>query len=244
MSPTPHEGNTLVWAWGGSAKAPDLQCPACSACLPEQMSLLLFTSLKPSADSIQTGHQPSSPEGKWDECLRHEVLWPPAPRYHSNPPCTGTASCQLPACHAGTCLHLGAEKLAQGRGGCTCQPCTTARAQWGHTWKISPDRAGSELAPVLALGGGWLQQPVAVGLTGSPFSSLASAVTRFAPPLWFLGGRGCLCSPAQPPCTPSLSTLRHGAQFYPQPPPNLRAGRHSFARNESETVQRTNSLPP
>lgn len=54
----------------------------------------------------------------------------------------------------------------------------------------------------------WLQQPMVVWLTGlqaAPFSSLAPAVTEFAPSLCFLGGTGCLCSPAQPPCVPSLS---------------------------------------
>lgn len=94
----------------------------------------------------------------------------------------------------------------------------------------------------------WLQQPVAAGLTGlqaAPFPPWHLQRLSLPHHSVFLGGTGCLCSPAQCPCIPSLSrTQARDTSFILTPSPNLRAGRHSFARNESETVQRTNSLPP
>lgn len=198
------------------------------------------------------GHQPSSPEGKWDECLRQEVFWPPASRYQSNPQCT--EHCLLPApcllCTA-PALHLGADQLTWGRSSASpallLAPGT--QAQWDHTdgKAAHAQQAYSHLqrwhlgVSLAAAARGCRAHRSA----GSPFSSLASAAAEFTPSLWFLGGTGCLCSPAQPPCIPSLSrTQARDASFILTPSPNLRAGRHSFARNESETVQRTNSLPP
>lgn len=54
--------------------------------------------------------------------------------------------------------------------------------------------------------------------SSSPFSSLTSAVTEFAPSLSFLRGRGCVCPPAQPPHIPEpLPHSGTGHKFYPHP---------------------------
>lgn len=135
------------------------------------------------------------------------------PRYPFNPQCTG--HCLLPS----PCLPRTAPACAWGQVNSPRAGVVPAlhygilapgtRAQWGHTHqKAAQAWQAYSCLQCWLLGVSLAAAAHGCGAhrsTGSPFSSLASAATKFAPSLWFLGGRGCLCSPAQPPCIPSLS---------------------------------------